>query len=375
MTAAYQGIRAIQIKTFTTTYAPVNGVWAWCGNALQPMEFVGRIGPAPGFGSVAFGGSVFDDLTGATTFSVGDLASPGGTFNNNFGSGVWVNNRLYGWSFGQAISPIAATFSYPLILGTNYSNPFFGTGNTLATPSGSPNVYANSNYMLADGRLYTSYTTGGVPAVDQKYAKWTLDAAIDPGAAFIIPFTQDMTFGALVPYNGVNYITTGYFGIGLTKYVIATDLTSGFSQQTMTIANPPACSIDLNAAINSQSGFTPGEPTYQGMLWVSDQTMTIGTKSFTGFGILVAPDFSAYQVIEIVPTDSQSANWTALLGDKMGKFDQHGILWLKAAGNASIIFKALATPNKIIQTYPPIWLPSPPDDTEIMLNAYRGNMQ
>lgn len=372
MPAAYNGIRTIQIKTFTAAYVPVTSPWVFQSNSLQPMEFAGKLGPFPAFGSIAFGGAVFDNVTGATSFSVGNLAAPG-FFSLDFGQVIWKDNILSGFSFGQALVSSFNTISYPLTLGVPLTATTFSTGLTFNVPFAhvAPNAYAAATWITKDNELYFSYNTGPFPATDQAYGFWNLNASINNGTGYKYPYDSLNVLNGVIPYNGANYVITGYLGGIGTQKIVATDFRTYSTAFATHLTNPPASSVDLDVLINAVATQV-ADACYGGWLWMFDTVLTIGARTLNGYGIYVAPDFSSYQVLEIIPTDTTSAGWQGLLGTKVGKFDQSGILWMKAGGNASIVFKALPPTQQIVQTFPPIDLPSPPSDTELMLNAYRG---
>lgn len=368
MTAAYVGLRTIQIKTFTTTYAPLVTPWNWCGFAMQPMEFASTYNNAGDASIRGIGGNVFDDATGLTKYSIGDLTSfPFG----GAATCLWYNKKLQGWSYGPANAPVQAIFSFPLSLGTPTNIAAFSTAGGIMTPNGSPNVYASAGFLCADGTIYGSFNNGPLPAVNQAVGFFdtaTLAAHFTNTPAFL--YGSSVLYGGSIPYNGTNWVVTGYQGGGGTKYVMSTDFVTFDTIQIMGLVNPPGSSLDLNALVISQ--LQPGiAPTYDGWLYINSSTLTIGTQTLNGFGILIQPDFSSYVVFQIVPTDGASANWTAANG-YAARFDQSGVMWMKDGGNNTTIFKSLPVARDILQVYAPVPLPSPPADGEIMLKAYEG---
>ena len=329
------------------------------------MEFAGRLGPFPAFGSIGFAGAVFDNATGATAFSVGDIVS--GSWNNNFGNIIWKDNKLSGWSFGQSGTPTPQTVQYPLTLGTPLTSASFNTGLTFAVPGAhnAPSAWCPSAWDTQSG-LILSYNTAGNPTA----GFWNYAASINAGSGYSLPYNSNLAADGVIPYNGVNYVYTGYAGGVGTTTIQATDFLTYSTTIATQLTNPPASSVDLNALINLNTTPAP-QSCYGGWLWFFDTALTIGSTVLNGYGIYITPDWSSYQIIQIIPTDTTSAGWAGLLGTKVGKFDQSGILWLKAGGNAGTIFSGVPPTRQIVQTFPPIALPAPMNDTELMLNAYK----
>lgn len=383
MAAGYIGIKSIHLKTFTNAYVPLNAPWHWNANCLQPMEFVGEIkNDGGGFYPLAFGARVFDSGAisingGYFTAKYGPLGT--GTVNNNFGNILWkrtspLTGILAGWVFGVALTETPLFFD----VGT------FNVDQTVATFSASytftisgvnsdcPNAFSSSNWYDGDGFIYCSWTQTNV----QQY----MDIPPFSGGGSvnvrqlgntICAFNSGKFFICAVPYNGLTYVWCES-GSTATKTLLLTDFVGTAFNSTPHLQNPSATSIDLDAYINDIATPSP-EACYDGFLWMNMNTLVVDGKTLQGFGIYVKPDFSFYQILEIVPVDAYAPNWNTGIGTVQGKFDDNGALWLHNVNSATDIFVSAALPRTIIETFPPVKLPTPPADSDRQLTLYERN--
>lgn len=379
MAAGFMGIRTLPLRTFTTTFSAINGAFAWNANALQPMEFAGKILiTGPTFQSVAFGCTVFDSATGSTRWTFGNMAS--GSFNNNFGNILWkrgndVSGYLRGWIWNEANTQKPNNFSYPVTFGVPVSGGPFAVSTLFQTPSTvnsavpDPGAGSNSgNWYDSRGFIFTTWRDQLV----QKYMDWNGYGGITQLGSVVAQLSATKRFTVMVPYGEYDYVwCEDSTGPG-TKIMMRTNWVNVAQNWTPQLAVPAGgSSIDLTAYINNPLTSAP-TACYGGFLWLNKNTATIGNKVLNGFGIYVNPDFGFYYILEIIPTDANAANWNVGIGDVQGKWDDLGALWIKNVNSATTIFVTTPEQYKVKEIFPPTPLPSPPDDSEIPVKMLRG---
>lgn len=378
MPATFLGVLNLALKTFSTTYVPWSGGgWAWQTNSLQPMEVSGRFDvsqPA----TIGFGVTVFDGVIGATKFGYGNTA--GGVNSLVPGALLWKRAQgnaglLAGWVFNSASTRVPFNFFDSVTLGTPKTvaalqliEPFPPLPNVSNT--GMPNPLASGNWYDINGKIQCSYVSSLNPG-QAIFNPATLGAS-DLGLS-ALPFTTSLEPQSAIPYGGTNWLwcqdptggTPNKHLMQTPNYINSVGLT------VPAITNPPGASIDLNAYINAVTTTAPTS-TYSGWLWINRNALTITGQAFNGFGILVAPDFSAYYLINFVPVDATAAGWQGGVADITGKFDDTGHLWIKLSSSPSTIFVTQSPSKSILATFPPQALPSPPNDSQLPIRAMRG---
>lgn len=371
MPARYLGVFDIQLRTFTTTYVSFHqSGWDWQHNSLQPMEMCGRndqtVNPSQ---AISFGCSVFDYATGVTKYSFGDLTQ--GTINDNFGHVLWKRSQgnagsIAGFIFGSAITDTPASFTSPVVLGTPITSPGFQTSTYFVLPNtsntGCPSPVAGDGWYTSSGAIQCSYRLSLV--------EYQIGVTL-PGQATGINFGPFFRFTLSIPYQGLNYIFITDPSGNPPQIVTTFDYVTVALGVPIALQNPASASIDLNAYVTSPFTSYP-TATYQGFLWMNKNSITINGQTLNGFGILAAPDFSSYKILNIVPVDAQAANWNTGVSDVQGKFDDTGIMWLKATSSPDTIYSQLPTASHTLETFPPLGLPEPPHDAELGLRANRG---
>lgn len=367
MAAQYAGFTTIKIKTLTTSYDPLVSPWSWLPNALNPMEQVVFATDAFKQTLQGVGGAVFDYVNGWTKYSIGEMS---GTSTTDVIL-LWTQGYLAGWFINPStqLSPYCSKYPFTLGIDATYLNlsgqPLLALPNEPNTAM--PNSDAGANWLTPEG-IYASYTIDLAPF----YTQWNISTNNLTDSTITIPFGSTIgNLDGVIPNDvtGKSYFhattstaTPSQTGVGIT------DFESSYSFNAETLANPPGSSLNINSMIADVSPMS----TYYGWSWFFNETLTITGKTFTGgFGVLVSPDFSQYQLLEIIGTDTNSANWFGGSGATQGKWDQYGALFLKNVDNANTIWVQDYPTNQLVQTFPPIDLPSPPNDMEVALLSYR----
>lgn len=382
MTASYAGVRRINLRTFTSTFSALHSPWTWQPNSLMPMEMAGQlVNTGSGFYASGFGCTVFDHSIGSTRFTYGDLTL--GTYNDVFGNILWrrsdkASGLLCGWVFDQVNDQTPSNFSSAVTLGVPVNNPQFSTQSNFQTPSatnsGTPDPYSGGGWFMtysgsSESYQYSSWRNN----LTQSYMNWkVLGSAITQLGTLICNFNATKNFISCIPY-GATYTycwCEDATGPG-TKTLVATDFISYAVNYAPSLSNPIASSIDLNAYINDVGTASPSA-CYGGWLWMNKNNLTVAGKTLTGFGIWVAPDFSSYYLLEIVPIDAYASTWNSGVGTVFGKWDDTGALWLKSSNNFTDIFVSVPPSSVVVPISPPVKIPTPPPDTQIPLKLFEG---
>lgn len=361
MPASYNGIRTIPIYNYATAFVPHGNNWTWNVSALQPMQFSGFIGQG-------CAGLVFDYLSGVVAdFVIGNLT---GAVNANFGNGVWYNGNIYGWCYDSVTTSDPRTFSYPLALGGALNLLTFNDSvpNWIGAITFAPQTFCNVVAITASGGLLSSKVFGATNTILQ----WNLGSS----GSISIPnsyFINTRNANALIPFAGYNFVfTSDNSGGGGPNGICQTDFGGTYITIPTDIINPPNSTLDINTLVNSNaSQFL--QATYQGWMFIHPDIGTIDGQAFNGFGVLVSPDWTSYEVLKLVPSDGATASWWTALGTWYGKFDQNGYLFMKNVNQNTTVFAGLPASHYIQKVDPPVSLVDPPNDTEIPLTMYEGN--
>jgi hypothetical protein len=95
--------------------------------------------------------------------------------------------------------------------------------------------------------------------------------------------------------------------------------------------------------------------TYAGWLFTYKDTQTFNGVTMHGYGILIAPDFSGYVILQFNYVDALANTIPSQIGALDSKVDRSGGLWLKNFNNDTTLFYA-APPAGLANTAnkPPI---------------------
>lgn len=356
----YAGIVSVPIRTFDAAYNDINGPWNFSPNAMQPMDFGGWLDAVNN--PTGCQGTVFDNVKGETSFIIG---SPSGTVNSNFGSLMWVDNRLRGFINFDPNHKIAYGIDVACFLGLGISIPSLPLQTLDTYPPGAntqtPNPGSGQNYVIGAG-IYSS----GERSLTPEYLTWPPNTlSVITSTALNLGFTGGDPLDAIQTTGGQNYARQG-----LTLH--ETNFTTTDVQFSISWENPPG-GFDLNAymtgLLNQYFNIV-----YPGWLAFVGTTETIAGVSLPGFGILMKPDFSKYVIVQIQPVDNTSKNWNSEGNPVDGKFDKNGFLFLKQRNDAHTIFVAteIIPIFRNLPVFPPIALPDAMPDADETLNLYRG---
>lgn len=374
----YAGLWTVPFHTYTTTYPAKNGVWNWNDVSMLPMEFWGyTVTPTNGSPMSGLYANITDFNTGYTKISVGDNnnSHTSATITENNGSPAVINNRMIGWTFGNngAGTLYPGAYSYPAILGQDYSMDYFSPNYGFQLS----NKTSNTNCPLAG--LSSMPTSRGI-AVGYEVQLNPFFATIDT-ANFIRRGNADtFNIGITNRYvncvpnwnnSGVSWVQSVNPSSSTTRFMIAsTDFDTDFNdiiQYDVQFKNPPG-DLDVDTLLTTSNA--RGNATINGFLYFYKTTQTVEDKTFTGFAILIAPDYSFYYVINLVPTDGPSQNWASQLGTFEGKIDNSNCMFFKNANSANTLYVALNI-ALIVPLYYPVAIPDHGDDdlTLIMMRS------
>lgn len=364
-TVSFKGMFGLYIRTYTDSYTGLRAIWNFDPNMLLPVDFTAYQDADDNL--LGMQGNVFDLEAGTTNFQIGNVTS--GTTNIlTYGKLIPTGTRLQGFTYPVANTETFLFNDYPFPLGTDLKLNSFEVNNVHTITEGGPNTetplsYCNNNFETFLG-VYSSGEIMEVPFYLQADNRG--DVYIS-GDGFNAGFGNTTPLELSLPFNGFNY------GLGGPDGFFQTDFIAFASTFALEFGNPPG-SFDLNAFVNSLD-FDAWTITNQGFLIFNGSTETINGVTLNGFGIFIAPDFSSYQIIQIVPTDAASVNWNSSAGSEpQGKFDTTGHLFIKQFDVYDTIYVSTGVVPvfRNLPVFPPIALPDMPTDTEETLNLYRG---
>lgn len=380
-TAAYFGVVNLPLQTFTTTYVSFQAVpWGFASNALMPMDGAVRFDVEAGANTLlAVGATIFDFKTGATKYNYGNVAAGASAVNGGalcWKRGIGNAGNIAGWLWPNSRFPF--NLSDNVTLGVTKTTALITTAGFAPLPAqintAIPEPFCGGGWYDVTNLITTSWRLN----LAQRMVSFNpVTTTVGGDVATNIVFSTSYQPAASIPYNGYNWLWISDPTAGVpNKHLLQTsNFVNAASNSLPLLINPPGSSIDLSAQINAVAPVGQSGPfsTYSGWLWICRNTLTIGTQTLNGFGILVSPDFTGYQIINFVPVDATAAGWQGGPTEVFSaKIDDTGVLFLKKVLSASTIFSSLPTATKIIETFPPIGLPSPPDDSQITVRALRG---
>lgn len=363
-TVKYAGIQPVEFHTYTQVYPSFNGAnWQFNPNALNPMEFWGFIN---GDNPVGIYANLIDVTTGYTTVRAGDNTVASKDTNNVFTQPAWQTNRLHGWCFGSVLARNSYLYDIGAAFSHGYTTPVFSpvNGNSLVagpnnfTPQSgaapnipTPNDGVSSSFVLALAPTYevaigTSFNTSG----------GTLDLGISN--------TFQMING--MPFSGTTWVQAHNPGSNTDRHqLLQTDFLTFGMQYLITFENPSG-GPNIDTLMTQQGNH--GSSTYQGFLYIDKSTIVVEGKTLNGFGILVAPDYSSYRIIQLVPRDGTAAAWTSAPGDYTAKIDASGALWLKNFNSSNTLFVSSGSLLRTLPIFPPLPIPGGTDyDTTLRM--------
>lgn len=362
----FAGIIPIYLRTLTTTYPFLEAGWQWSPNSLLPMEFehyaTPLVGTLNGFQAQTIDIAQLSATGGYSKTVVGSLTGSITAFALN--PFAWVGNQLMGWQVqGGELQPAVASYYLPLD-GTSHAYALGGV-QALNLPNlantGTPAPGAGCNWLTLNGGVYSSNQT----TLNISSAIWNVQFGIGSGISNVPNATNGLVwptnarFNACIPYAGFNNILTDDTVGGTAPYqLVQTDFATFAANVLCTMQNPVSTTLDINALFQTAANTEVPTATYAGWLYIYNDTQTFNGIAMNGYGILVAPDFSSYVILNILPIDATAANWNDSGAAKIGKVDRSGALLIKKFTNNGTIFAGTALsgpaiPFPIKQT-PPI---------------------
>jgi hypothetical protein len=313
------------------------------------------------FGWVA--GSNTKGVAGITTFHLGNVT---GT-DNNWHPSTWWNGVLFG------------PFSQEEGVSQNNEKVF---GFTQAVPLSSPDVVAafaattlitfpatssrwplsNTNggfYGNADGTATIITTFNGLTSYFQSNSLGgcTLISNNSP-----LVWSSAQSIQSMIGFGGLYYISaTG--NVAPNNWLIVTDLGADAVRYALTYASPDGA-FDMNTVLkNGQGAF---QTCALGFLFFAQTVVNIGGIPYTGFGILILPDFSGYYLIQVLPQSIPAQDWAnPARGLPIGKLDAVGNLYIQTANiSGTLYFGGTLRPE--ITVYPSLPLIPVPHNSGIL---------
>ena len=360
--AKYMGIIPLHIHTYTTTYVGFNGAnWQFNDHAMQPMEFHGFINHSVPYGFYA---RIMDLTTGYTTISVGDNV-PAHENTNLFGWPCLQNGKINGWATGVPLDLNPAAYAYPAQFGISYTAADFNAYDAEKLPrhllnTGSPYPYTGNNWpCFGDGQSMSA-------ELNLIEHGWIAENnGISGGGILSIGTINYGVMNAIGSYNSAPFGDWSF--VQVRDPVLNTNrhrlLFTDFASYVSPIfeahlENPPGASLNIDLLFTDWGNGTPNAID-AGFLLISKLALTIGTVVCNGFGILVAPDYSAYYILQIIPHDTTSAGWTTMIGTFAAKVDNSGAVWMKNFNLGNTLFVSAGNVLKQL----PIFFPVPLSDS------------
>lgn len=364
----YRGQVTIPLRTYTTTYASFNGnPWDFNDHAIYAMEFFGFLNNAMSI-PLGFYARLIDTLTGYTTISVGDNTPANADV--DFGTLAWDGNFIGGFALGNAGVDTANAVLYPAQNGHSYTLPFTSRFSIFAGPqpnSQFPYPYTGGNWYAPDGGIYMSgeHQLGATA--------WELYGQAVAGGNACNVGTLNYHVNNAMRYNDRTYfqvknpVDNTDRKILMISASMASNAAGPFDVQFL---QPPGCSVNIDTLLTQSINYGRIGPA--AFLYVSGNPMTLGAKTLHGYGIIIAPDYSGYQIIEFLPVDTNAANWFGLAGDYHAKFDQRGALWIKNVNNHTTLFVSAGSVLQLLPIFFPVPMPGN-EETDPVLRMMRSD--
>ena len=365
----YAGLIPINIRTYTTLYAPFNNdLWDFNDHSMIPMEFHGfDAGAFPSLWPTGLFANLIDVVTGYTSVSVGDNTP--GNESGSFGLPCWQNSRLIGFAAGSTFYKNPVIYDYPAILGSNYADPLFSPVFGVSWPpnpnTGFPYPYTGSNWPCIFG------VAASAEVALNEWNYFTDGNHAPGGGPFSISSSGYNVVNCIGPYNSPLHGEWSFLQMkdpadNFNRHRICfTDFFSAVSNIAEVYFENPPGGFDVDAwATNWINGIPTA--TDAGWLLISRGTATFGTQICVGFGILIKPDYSSYQVLQFIPRDAVAATWTIPIGDVHGKIDPHGALWLKSVNSKNTLYVSAGNVLKELPIFFPVPLADSTDDDMVV---------
>ena len=351
---AFAGILPVYLKTYTTTYPFLRAGWAFNQNALQPMEFEWYLASA--FGPFqAFESRLIDFATGYTKITAGNKA--GGVFSNVPANPVFGGSKLKGFFDNLSLGRVANWGSWYAPVGGGdkaYASLGLAPGITVdpvLANTATPWPGAGDNWLIAAG-VYTSSAT--LLQTHSRIASGDPGAISDTDNSTMVPalsFPTNARFNSvLTAPDGRNYILISDGSGGAVPYLgIQTDFASFANTIDVELVNPATFTTDLNALFKTANNTGINSVTGYGWLWIYKTVDTFNGVTLNGYGVLIAPDFSQYALLQFLPQDAIAAAWNTGLGSIDSKADRNGGIWLKNfSSDTTLLFGSLGSPSQML---------------------------
>lgn len=368
-TVTYAGMVTVEFHTYTESYVPFHGAWQFNTNSYIPMEFYGfSLGGEAGDYPVGLFARTMDVASGYTTLSVGNNAIA--NINPDFTEGCWQNNRLRAYAFNGSKKRFYC-YDYPLKPGVSSTVPTLALHSSIILPDTPPNTFApqsgiQCNMPMANGYVAGSYVT----ALDPTYCL-TNGSGIVPGTGLLQLGISNQFFALNgIAYKGQSWVQCGNpSSLADRGQLMATNWINDVVRYSITFANPPGGGTDIDALM-TQNGIH-GQTTMSGFLHIEKSVGVVEGQTLQGYGVLVSPDYTQYQIIKFIPRDATAANWMSFPGDYQAKLDASGALWMKNVNFHDTLFVSSGNIVRSLPIYPPFPMP-PLNDADGVVRQIRG---
>lgn len=293
---------------------------------------------------VGLKGTAFDAIYGVTNIQFGTQV---GTLVNT-DQFSWYNNKLTGilQLVGDSIG------GNPIYYSINNLSRYIGNNTTIIdvfTPSiltTLPNPGSgNTRYPQPNaGEPTPTFDFGGTVflniSLNRRVGHYVEGGGfvLDPlNTGLIPPWSSAASGHGLIPYNGTHWILNGASNVN-TTYVWSVDYVNPPIAYQATYDSPDGILNFNSLMVNNvvQPSFTKS---VYGWLYCSLNAITVAGVNYAGYGVLIAPDFSWYKLIRILPQDAGSSTWrTGTVGTPTLKMDQNNFLFLKTANVQNKIY-------------------------------------
>lgn len=372
--AIFQGIIPVPIGTWINNYVPViGGGWSF-GDSAWPIDFAFKK-DAVTAQIIALKGTVFGPTVKQTTFEIGDFSKGNLATSLNC---IYNGSQILSMFPNSAPAHYPSTFAYGLQLGTNIVHGIFnGLDYPAYNAAAFPGPGFNNGSQLGANKVIYG-TNDIVTLVTDKLLSWSFGGNVAQTWDFPLRGIFPTNLGKLGvdPATNSTWATVG--GSGAIANLCRPDFGGlGFLEFfTLTWDNPVIngyVSFDFN--ISNTSATPYGWLTTELNNGSSNRSVTINGTLYTSYMILTSLDGTKWWLLNIIPTDADSAGWQGSIGTVTAKFFPNGQLVLhhNSGSKDALIFASVQESAlfKMLPVFPPVSLPSPPPDNEGSILPFR----
>lgn len=371
-TVKYAGLLTVPIRVGTTTFPAKNGAWDFNPGSPIPMEFHGYVQAQ---NPVGFFARVIDLNTGYTTLAVGDTTN---AHENTplFCQPVWNANRVTGWCFASVLTLTMVAYDYALAVdGAAHVLPTFNPRSVVLLP-----MNVNNTGAPQTGNAPNNITpTGGAAAsaiislVEQNYVE-IAGSQSGPFNTFNFGISNQHHINQASRVSaGSSWVTCANPSDNTDRLqLVQTDFLSFAQNYSVTYENPPG-GADIDDLMTQHANVQRTFPTGMGFLCICKDIIVVDGVTLNGFGVLIAPDYSTYQLVNLPPSDAGTAAWWTTVGEFTGRVDLSGALWMKNANSSTILFVSAGSVLRVLPIFFPVPIPdrAETDPVASMMRSYQ----